>query len=162
MLLSLVRFMFLYRIFHRGVPDFATDCLQLRRWVPWINHLPPVCWFTFWKLGAREHTCQMRLQCQWSPAAVMKASSFRLHIHFCLTRVAIIRWTGDILSWNCSLLFNTVLSTNILKHEGDILSRCDDNVSVEINWFRCVKKTVFTSFAKLLMCDVSPRAPVGL
>ena len=46
----------------------------------------------FWKLGAREHhdTCQMQLQCQWSPAAVMKASSFPLHIYFCSTRVATI------------------------------------------------------------------------
>ena len=66
--------------------------------VPWINQLPLVCWSTFWKLGAREHTCQMRLQCQWSPAAVMEASSFPLHIHFCLPRVAIIRWAGGILS----------------------------------------------------------------
>ena len=35
--------------------------------------------------------------------------------HFCLTRVAIIRWTGGILSWNCSILFITVFVNNILK-----------------------------------------------
>ena len=29
-------------------------------------------------------------------------------IRFCLTRVAIIRWTGGIFSWNCSILFITV------------------------------------------------------
>ena len=40
------------------------DWLSLWRWVPWINHLPPVCWYTYWKLGAREHTCLMRLQYQ--------------------------------------------------------------------------------------------------
>ena len=42
--------------------------------------------------------------------AVMKASSFPLHIHFCLTREANTRWTGGILSWNCRILFITVLS----------------------------------------------------
>ena len=76
----------------------------------WINHLPPVCLSTIWKFGTREHTCQMWLQWQWSPATVMKASSFPVHVHSCLTRVAIIRWTGGILSRNCSILFITVLS----------------------------------------------------
>ena len=55
---------------------------------------------------------------------------------------------------------------NILKHEGDILHICDGIVSMEINCFRRVNKgfpvAYFTSFAKLLMRDVSPRAPVGL
>ena len=63
-----------------GAPGFATDC-----------GMPPVCWSTFWKLGAREHTCQKRLLCQWSPAAALKVSSFPVHVHSCLTRVAIIR-----------------------------------------------------------------------
>ena len=34
----------------------------------------------FLDIGAREQTCQMRLQCQWSPAAVTNASSFPIHI----------------------------------------------------------------------------------
>ena len=63
----------------------------------------------FLDIGAREQTCQMRLQCQWSQAAVMNASSFPVHIHLCLTRVEIIRWTGGILSWTCSILFITAL-----------------------------------------------------
>ena len=27
--------------------------LSLRRLVPWMNHLPPVCWSTFWKCSLR-------------------------------------------------------------------------------------------------------------
>ena len=90
----------------------------------------------FLYIGAREQTCQMRLQCQWSPAAVMNASSFPVHIHLCLTRVEIIRWTGGILSWTCSILFITALN-NILKHEGDILHICDHNVM----WFEWLSVT---------------------
>ena len=55
---------------------------------------------------------------------------------------------------------------NILKHEGDILHIYYGIVSVEIICFRRINKgfpvAYFTSFAKLLMCDLSPRAPVGL
>ena len=55
---------------------------------------------------------------------------------------------------------------NILKHEGDILHICDGIVSAEIICFRLVNKgfpvAYFTSFAKLLMRDLSPRAPVSL
>ena len=57
-------------------------------------------------------------------------------------------------------------TNNVLKHEGYILHICDGIVNVEINCFRRVHKgfpvAYFTSFAKLLMRDVSPRAPVGL
>ena len=41
-----VIFKFPSRIFCRRVPGFATDW-PLRCLVPWINHLPPVCWSTF-------------------------------------------------------------------------------------------------------------------
>ena len=55
---------------------------------------------------------------------------------------------------------------NILKREGDILHICDGIVSMETICFRRVNKGLpvafFTSFAKLLMHDSSPRAPVGL
>ena len=42
-----VIFKFPSRIFCRRVPGFATAWLSLRCLVPWINHLPPVCWSTF-------------------------------------------------------------------------------------------------------------------
>ena len=70
-----------------GVPGFATDCLC----GVGCRGLTTCLLYTFWTLGAREQTCQMRMQCQWSPAAVMSASSFPVHIHLCLTRVEIIR-----------------------------------------------------------------------
>ena len=41
-----VIFKFPSRIFCRRVPGFA-NWLSLRCLVPWINHLPPVCWSTF-------------------------------------------------------------------------------------------------------------------
>ena len=40
-----VMFTFPTRMFYRGVPCFANEW----RLVPWIYHLPPVCWSTFWK-----------------------------------------------------------------------------------------------------------------
>ena len=61
------------------------------------------------------------------------------------SRVAIIRWTGGILSWNCSILFICFVN-NILKQEGDILHICDDIVSVEINCFRRINKVAYFYF----------------
>ena len=46
----IIRSRYSTRKFCRGVSDFATDCPCMRRgFVAWINHLPPVCWSTFWK-----------------------------------------------------------------------------------------------------------------
>ena len=43
-----VMFTFPTRIFYWGSSRLC-NWLSLRRLVPWINHLPPVCWSTFWK-----------------------------------------------------------------------------------------------------------------
>ena len=92
MLLSIVRFMFPYRIFYRGVPGFATDCLCGVGCSGLTTCLLYDVGPLFGRYAhVREQTCQMRMQCQWSPAVVMNASSFPVHIHLCLTRVEIIR-----------------------------------------------------------------------
>ena len=45
------RFKFKSKFFIYYLIDNIRLCnwLSLRRMVPWINHLPPVCWSTFWK-----------------------------------------------------------------------------------------------------------------
>ena len=40
-------FIFSTSIFYTGVP--ICNWMPLQCLVPWINHLPPVCWSTFWK-----------------------------------------------------------------------------------------------------------------
>ena len=56
------------------------DWLSLRRLVSWINHLPPVCWSTFWKF-----TCKPQLGCRFG-IMVYTIVVFFLHI---LTYVSI-------------------------------------------------------------------------
>ena len=79
-------------IFCRGILSFATDC-PCGVWVSWINHLPPVCWSTFWKstfkqqLGYRFDIidCKSSFFCILTYAIVhvlIHHMLFRLYLYF--------------------------------------------------------------------------------
>ena len=129
MLLSFVRFMFPYRIFYRGVPGFATDCLcgvGCRGLTTCLLYVGPL-------FGHRR----TRTNLSDVTAVPVVTSSGDKRFEFSSTYTFMFNWSRNYsLNWrhiviNLQHPVYCCFVNNILKHEGDILHICDHIVM----WF---------------------------
>ena len=135
MLLSFVRFMFPYRIFYRGIPGFATDCLcgvGCRGLTTCLLHVGP--------LFVHRRT---RTNLSDATAVPVVTSSGDERFEFSSTytfmfnssRNYSLNWRHIVMNLQHPVYYCFV--NNILKHEGDILHICDHNVM----WFEWLSVT---------------------